>query len=117
MLTKCIKGLTQHLLGFPKLSRDVPSTILCSSMGDVYIGINTGGGEISVATNLTPQAVTKSWDDLLDSEELVNLAYHTPSPGTDLVSMYQYHDLWLALSLFVLHCFPEWYALLQTWTS
>lgn len=57
MLTKCIKGLTQHLLGFPKLSRDVPSTILCSSMGDVYIGINTGGGEISVATNLTPQAV------------------------------------------------------------
>ena len=29
------------------------------------------GGEISVATNLTPQAVRKSWDDLIDSGELI----------------------------------------------
>ena len=29
------------------------------------------GGEISVPTNLTPQAVRKSWDDLIDSGELI----------------------------------------------
>ena len=29
------------------------------------------GGEISVPTNLTPQAVKKSWDDLIDSGELI----------------------------------------------